>query len=112
MDRTMRLMLVVSMAVVLAATACGKGSSSGPTTSGVTTTSEPAATSTAGGAPDVAQITANWKDFFAGSTGAERKIALLQNGQAFADTIRAQANSVMAKGTTVQVLNVGALAPG
>jgi hypothetical protein len=69
-------------------------------------------TSTSGDAPDVAQITSNWIAFFVGSTGAERKIQLLQDGQAFADTIHAQANSVMAKGTTVQVLSVSALAPG
>jgi len=111
MHRTLRGVLGVSFAVVFVATACGKSTSSEPATTAASTTSRPEANSSTGGL-DVTQITANWKTFFAGSTGAEQKIALLQDGRSFADTIHAQANSVMAKGTTAQVLNVSALAPG
>lgn len=63
-----------------------KGSPS-PTVTGVTET----------------QIKTNWEAFFAGTTPAAEKIKLLQNGQAFASIINAQAASPIAKGTQAQV---------
>lgn len=51
-------------------------------------------------------ITDAYQRFFDGSTGADQKIALLENGQAFADTIRGQANSPIAKGTKATVSSV------
>ncbi|HZV25911.1 MAG TPA: hypothetical protein VFG00_06445 [Acidothermaceae bacterium] len=47
-----------------------------------------------------------WSRFFAGTTSAADKQALLQNGSAFAAAIAAQANSPMAKGTTAIVSKV------
>jgi hypothetical protein len=41
-------------------------------------------------------IKTNWEAFFAGSTSAAKKVTLLQNGQTFASTIKAQAGSGMA----------------
>jgi len=78
---------------VLVATAIGCGSS--------TSKASPSATPSSSGA--VAQITANWQTFFAGTTPAARKISLLQNGQQFAKTIQAQASSVIAEASQAKV---------
>jgi hypothetical protein len=53
-----------------------------------------------------ALISQAWARFFAGTTSAADKQALLQNGSAFAAAITAQANSPMAKGTTATVSKV------
>ncbi|MFI5777864.1 hypothetical protein [Nocardia sp. NPDC051570] len=55
-------------------------------------------------------VTDTYQRFFDGSTSADDKIALLENGQAFAEAIRAQANSPMAKATTATVSNVASTA--
>ncbi|HEX5447940.1 MAG TPA: hypothetical protein VFW90_01940 [Candidatus Saccharimonadales bacterium] len=54
----------------------------------------------------VQQIKANWVKFFSGTTDANGKINLLQNGQQFAPVIKAQAQSPTAKATTATVSNV------
>lgn len=51
-------------------------------------------------------ITANWTSFFSGKTSATRKIALVQDGSGFASVIRAQSDSVLAKGASAVVLGV------
>jgi hypothetical protein len=51
----------------------------------------------------IAQIKANWVAFFNGKGAADKKIALLQNGQKFAAAIRAQAASGIASGATAKV---------
>ncbi|WP_067667643.1 hypothetical protein [Nocardia miyunensis] len=57
--------------------------------------------------PTVTQaVTTTYQRFFDGSTSADEKIALLENGEAFAATIKAQAGSSMAKSTTATVSNV------
>jgi hypothetical protein len=65
-------------------------------------------TGAASGAPSPATqaVTDVFKRFFDGSTSADQKIALLQNGQAFAATIKAQADSPMAKSTSATVAGV------
>ncbi|MDA8290061.1 MAG: hypothetical protein M0Z33_00015 [Actinomycetota bacterium] len=62
--------------------------------------SRPAATSA------TARITADWKAFFAGSTPAARKIALLQDGPRFAAIIRGQAKSPLARSVSARVIKV------
>ncbi|MGA3150330.1 MAG: hypothetical protein ABSD10_01760 [Candidatus Saccharimonadales bacterium] len=52
------------------------------------------------------QIQTNWVAFFNGSTSAQGKINLLQNGQQFAQVIQAQAQSATAKATTATVSSV------
>ncbi|HVS58490.1 MAG TPA: hypothetical protein VHD60_01995 [Candidatus Saccharimonadales bacterium] len=52
------------------------------------------------------QISTNWVKFFNGSTSAQDKMTLLQNGQQYAQTIQAQAQSPTAKATTVTVSDV------
>jgi hypothetical protein len=53
-----------------------------------------------------AKITADWEAFFSGSTGAKRKIALVQDGSSFAKVIKAQATSPIAKSVTAKVSRV------
>lgn len=52
------------------------------------------------------QIKTNWTKFFSGSTPAQQKVGLLQNGQEFAQVIQAQAQTPTAKATTATVSNV------
>jgi hypothetical protein len=51
-------------------------------------------------------IKKDWVAFFAGSTSAKRKVALLQDGQSFAAVITSQASSPMAKIVTATVAAV------
>lgn len=62
--------------------------------------------------PEIAatEIRKNWVDFFSGKTSVNRRIALLQNGERFAQVMRAQskqpfAKSAGAKVTKVKLLN-------
>lgn len=96
------LAVLLSTLVVVAA-ACGSSStsSSSPSPSG----SKGSSTSSAAIA---AQVKASWQTFFDGTTPAARKIALLQNGQQFAQIINAQAGLPIAKSTkaVVSAVNV------
>ena len=77
-------------------------SPSAPASSPAPSSSAPAA---AGGNAK-AQITANWEAFFNGSTGAAKKISLLQNGDKFAAIIKAQAGSGLASTAGAKVTAV------
>jgi hypothetical protein len=88
--------------VATVAVACG--SSSATTTSSPT----PSASSTAS---DAATVKANWEKFFAGTTPAAQKIALLENGQQFGQTIQAQAQSPLAQSTAANVSSVKITSP-
>ncbi|MGW4242444.1 hypothetical protein [Nocardia sp. NPDC004722] len=72
-------------------------------------TAHPTATTVAGDTALVAAVTDSYQRFFDGSSSADQKIALLENGQSFADTIRAQADSAIAKGTKAAVSSVTAV---
>ena len=58
-----------------------------------------------------AAITADWQRFFAGTTPAAAKIALLQDGSSFAATIKAQVSSSLAKSTAAKVSAVSITSP-
>lgn len=79
------------------------GSSTPPTTTTSTTTSPTTTTLQANAST---QITKNWTTFFSGQTAATTKIALLQNGTQFAQIIRGQASSSLAKSVTAKVSQV------
>jgi hypothetical protein len=53
-----------------------------------------------------AKIKTDWATFFAGTTPAKHKVALLQNGQSFAAVINAQASNPMSKSSAAKVLSV------
>lgn len=84
------------------AAASAPPSSSAPASSSAPSSSAPAA---AGGNAK-ALITANWEAFFNGSTGAAKKISLLQNGDKFSVIIKAQAGSGLASTAGAKVTAV------
>ncbi|HMK93441.1 MAG TPA: hypothetical protein VK576_10615, partial [Thermoleophilia bacterium] len=91
-------------AVALIAAACGSKSSA-------TTVSTSPTVSPATGQSAEAAVKQAWQTFFAGTTAAAQKIALLQNGQQFAATIQAQAASPLAKATEAKVTSVRVVSP-
>ncbi len=99
-----RVALVVSLvALPLAVAACGSKSNAATTPS--------ASPSASASASATAQITADWEKFFAGTTAAAAKQALLQNGAQFASVLQAQAGSAIAKATTAKVSAVKVTSP-
>jgi len=60
----------------------------------------------ANGSATRTKIKTDWIAFFAGSTPAKRKIALLQNGRSFAAIINSQASSPISKSVTATVAAV------
>jgi len=92
------------LTLAMALTACSTSSSS----SSSSATSTPAASATSGGgsATAVAQIKANWIKFFSSSTPNSERVALLQNGQTFASSIKSFAASPLASAVTSKVDSV------
>lgn len=104
--------IVVAFAVVASVSACGGSKAAGPTPS----TGSPAATTSApsgssGSTADIAAITKNWEAFFDAKTPTDQRVALLQNGQAFAPIIRAQAGSGLAASASAKVSRVTVTSP-
>lgn len=101
----------------LALAGCG-GSSSSPSTPSATPTTSSASPSTSSSTPTtsssepasgpaaVQAIEANWAKFFNAKTPIPQRIALLENGQQFADVIHAQAGSTLARLATAKVTHV------
>jgi hypothetical protein len=99
---------VLAAAAVLAVGTVGAACGGGGTSSGTSASSTPApvaspSPSSSALSGQAAQIAANWEAFFAGTTPADRKIGLLQNGQQFANVINAQADSPISQSTTAKV---------
>jgi hypothetical protein len=103
--RTLQLLVLVGVLAVGIA-ACGSSNNSGASSS--PSTSAPAAstpaTSASGSA--AATITHNWEKFFNAKTPVAQRVALLQNGSAFASVIRAQAGSGLASTASAKVSKV------
>jgi hypothetical protein len=94
---------VALLALTVLVAACGKATSAATPPSTIPKASPSVSPTT--------QIKTNWMRFFAGTTPAARKIALLQNGQAFAAIIQAQAGLPIARGTQAKVLSVRQTSP-
>ena len=86
------------LALALAVAACSSSSSS-------SSSSGPSSSAT-GNAAAVAQITANWEKFFSASTPTSQRVALLQNGPAFAVAITGLSHLVSGLGATVTSVTV------
>ena len=95
MSRSRIGLAAVAAIAAMALAACGSSSNASASTS-----------PTASGASTTDTITQVWTTFFNGSTAAATKIPLLQNGQAFAAVLEAQAQSPLAKGSTAKVTSV------
>ncbi len=75
-------------------------------------TSPPAGgASTSAAADPVAQITANWEEFFNAKTANDRRVQLIENGPAFSATLQAQASNPLAAAATVKVSKVTLSSP-
>src|SRR5262245_5541528 len=95
-DRTMAIRASVRTFVLVAALAATlAGCSNAPATG--TTTPTPTPTD------PVAQITANWEAFFNPKTPNDQRVKLIQDGDAFAATIQAQASNPLAASAAVKV---------
>jgi len=94
-------------ALVVVAAACGSTSSASNVSGSPTVSPSGSPTQSA-----TAAVKQAWQTFFAGTTPAAQKIALLQGGQRFAQVIQAQASSPLAKATQARVTSVRIVSPG
>lgn len=102
--------LTALMAVMLGAALAACGSSSTPATHAATPTAA-ATTPAAASGSAATKITANWQAFFSAKTPIAQRVSLLQNGQAFAKLIKAQAGSTLAASATAKVVRVSMVSP-
>ena len=102
--RRVATLVTASLALVVLVAACGKATSAASPSTHPSVSTSPTGSATA-------QITSSWENFFAGTTSAASKIALLQNGQTFAKIIQAQAGLPIAKGTQAKVISVTQTSP-
>ena len=100
--------LALALAGAIAACSSSSSSSASRTPSAAPSTASASAASTTSA---VAQIKANWEEFFSGTTPAAKKIALLQNGQKYAALISAQTASDLAKSASAKVTAVKVTSP-
>jgi hypothetical protein len=103
-----RIFLAPAVGLTLAATlaACSSGSSSSSTASTPASISSSATAASGGSAAAIAQIKANWVKFFSSSTPNSERVALLQNGQSFASSIKSFAANPLAADVTSKVDSV------
>lgn len=106
--RTLQLLVLVGVLGVGIA-ACGSSNNSGSSSSGTSApaTSAPATSASAAASGSAAAtITHNWEKFFNANTPVAQRVALLQDGSAFASVIRAQAGSGLASTASAKVSKV------
>jgi hypothetical protein len=120
--RRVALIPALCLIAILTLTACG-GSS--PSISGASSTppaSSPSTSASATGAPpasspaspggaatlqgEAADVAKAWETFFDGTTSADQKASLLQNGDQFQQLIQAQSGSALAQSVKAQVSDV------
>jgi len=102
-----RIILVPALGLALALAVAACGSSSSSSSSSAPASSAPASSSAAGNsAAAAAEITANWEKFFNASTPTSQRVALLQNGAAFAVAITGLSHLVSGLGATVTSVTV------
>ncbi len=94
--------VLLACALATGVAACGSSSPS-PGASSKPATSAPAAPSSSSA---TAVIAANWTAFFNAKTPVTKRVSLLQNGQAFAPVIKAQAGSGLASQASAKVIKV------
>ena len=93
------------LALALAVAACGSSSSSSSSSASSAPASSAPASSSSNSAA-VAEITTNWEKFFNASTPTSERVALLQNGAAFAVAISGLSHLVSGLGATVTSVTV------
>lgn len=103
--RTLQLLVLVGVLAVGTA-ACGSSNNSGASSSPSTSAPATSAPATSASGSAAATITHNWEKFFSAKTPVAQRVALLQNGSAFASVIRAQAGSGLASTASAKVSKV------
>ena len=107
--------LALACAIGAGLVACGSSGtssapSSSPSSSAPAISASPSAASAspsaAAGSSAAKLIAANWAAFFSAKTSINQRINLLQDGSAFASTIKAQASSTLASSATASVTKV------
>jgi hypothetical protein len=115
MARRIFLAPALGLALAAAVAACSSSpstTSTPPATSSATApaSTSPSATATAtsggGSSSAVAAITTNWEKFFSSSTSNSERVALLQNGSAFASAVSAFSGSPLASAVSAKVDSV------
>jgi purine-cytosine permease-like protein len=102
-----RVILAPVLGLALATTVVACSSSGSPATSSTSSSPATSATSSATATGNAAaQITANWEKFFSSSTPTSQRVALLQNGTAFAAAISGLSHLVSGLGATVTAVTV------
>jgi hypothetical protein len=97
---------VLGLALAAAVVACSSSGSSSTPSSGSSSPATSATSSAAATGNAVAQITANWEKFFSSSTTTSQRVALLQNGTAFATAIGSLTHLVNGLSATVTGVTV------
>jgi purine-cytosine permease-like protein len=97
---------VLGLALAAAVVACSSSGSSSTSSSGSSLPATSATSSAAATGNAAAQITANWEKFFSSSTPTSQRVALLQNGTAFAAAIGSLSHLVNGLGATVTNVTV------
>jgi hypothetical protein len=116
MARRILLAPALGLAFAAAITACSSGSSSSTApsaspTSAASSASPTASTSSSGSSSAAAAITTNWEAFFSSSTPNSKRVQLLQNGQAFASTVKTFSSSPLASAVSAKVTSVTVTSP-
>ena len=105
-----RIILAPALGLALALTVAACSSSSSPSSSvpasSAPASSAPASAPASDNAAAAAQIKANWEKFFNASTPTSQRVALLQNGSAFAGAISGLSHLVSGLGATVTSVTV------
>ena len=98
----------LGLALVLTVAACSSSSSpsSSAPASSAPASSAPASAPASDNAAAAAEIKANWEKFFNASTPTSQRVALLQNGSAFAGAISGLSHLVSGLGATVTSVTV------
>jgi hypothetical protein len=104
--------IMVACALAVGLVACSGGSTtSKPASSPSPTSASPTSGSSASGSAAEQEIATNWAAFFNAATPADKRVSLLQDGQAFASVIKAQQGTGLASQASATVSKVTVTKP-
>jgi len=101
-----RIILAPALGLALALTVAACSSSSSPSSSAPASSAPASSAPASDNAAAAAEIKANWEKFFNASTPTSQRVALLQNGSAFAGAISGLSHLVSGLGATVTSVTV------
>lgn len=104
-------MVACALAVGVVACTGGSAASKPPASSASPTSALPTSSSPTSGTAAEQAIAANWAAFFDPATPADKRVSLLQDGQAFAPVIKAQEGTGLASQASASVSKVSVTKP-